>query len=198
MRRHPTIRLVLLISAAMGLAPIAGAAQPAKPAAAQPAATAAPAAPVAADPQRTTATFGDWLVRCEQPAAGPKQCDVALIITNAQAQPVAQVAIGHSARTEPMRIMLQVPISVTLGVEPRLVGRDPEKGALVDLTWRRCLPGGCIADAVLREDGVAKLRGLTEAHRLVFQDGAGRETTLPFSPKGLPQALDALVREEPR
>lgn len=206
MSRNPPARVIVSTTAAiaLSLAAIVAcsrslAAQPTKPAAAQPAPVATlPPAP-AADPQRTTASFGDWIVRCEQPGAGVKLCEAAQIASNQQGQPVAQIAIGRAAKGDPLRMTLLVPPSVTLAAEPRFLGRDNEKNLpALELGWRRCLPGGCLADTVLRDDAVTKLRALTDPYRLTFLDGAARDAALPFSPKGLAQALDALAREETR
>jgi invasion protein IalB len=151
------------------------------------------------DPQRTTASFGDWILRCEQPGPGVKLCEAAQIINNQQGQTVAQIAIGRPVRGEPMRLTILVPPSVALVSEMRLLGKDADKPVVSpEIVWRRCLPGGCMADSVLRDDAIAKLRAVTDPYRLGYQDGAGRDTTLPFSTKGLPQVLDALAREEPR
>lgn len=66
----------------------------------------------------------------------------------------------------------------------------------MDLTWRRCLPGGCLADGAVSEDALRRVRGWTEPARVTFADGTGRIVALPFSPRGLTQALDALAKDD--
>ena len=177
-------------------------AQTARPPAARPAPAAAPAqapGPVSAEPQRTTASFGDWVLRCERTLPDTQTCEAVQVVSNQQGQPVAQIALGHPARTEPMRMTMLVPPSVTLAAEPKLTAAPGDKPAPgIDLGWRRCLPAGCIADATVPAGALAQLRSRTEPSRLVFQDGAAREASLPFSPRGLAQALDALAKEEGR
>ncbi len=167
------------------------------PAAAQqrPAAPAAPAAPAPAapitEPQRTTADFGDWTLRCDRPEGRPPVCEVAQAVQSGN-QTVAQMAIGRAVPTEPLRLTLLVPVSVTLGAPPRL---SAGAGAPIELGWSRCLPAGCFADRAMDDAALARLRALAEPGRITFTDGAGREVALPYSPRGLAGALDALARQ---
>ena len=48
----------------------------------------------------------------------------------------------------------------------------------------------------LSDEALRLLRGWTDAGRIAFQDGTGRTAVMPFSPRGLPQALDALAKED--
>ena len=191
---------MLLASAASWPAMAQTARPPAARPAAMPAATPAQApGPVSAEPQRTTASFGDWVLRCERTRPDVQTCEAVQVVSNQQGQPVAQIALGHPARNDPMRLTMLVPPSITLAAEPKLTAAPGDKPApAMDLAWRRCLPGGCIADAAVPADALAQLRARTEPSRLVFQDGAAREASLPFSPRGLAQALDALAKEEGR
>jgi invasion protein IalB len=121
-------------------------------------------------------------------------CEIAQVLS-AQGQPVAQIVMGRPARGEPLQLTILVPTSVTLGQQPRLGGPGKDSPA-IDLAWRRCLPGGCLAAASMSDDVAKQLRARTDATRIVYLDGSGKEAALPFSPKGLVQALDALTREE--
>jgi len=175
----------------------AAAPAPATAPAQQPPQIGAPApAPGANEPQRTTATFGDWTLRCVRPERGPQLCEVDQVLSD-KGQAVAQTAIGRPARAgEPLRVTVLVPVNVSFAIQPRLVGSDSESTfAPIFLTWRRCVPNGCIADASLTDDQVRRLRARTENARVLFQDATGREAALPFGPRGLEQALDALAKE---
>ena len=68
-------------------------------------------------------------------------------------------------------------------------------GSALDLPWRRCLPGGCFADALAADDVLKRWRGLTEPGRIVLKSASGREVALPLSFRGLAPALDALAKE---
>ncbi len=159
------------------------------------AAPAAPAAATAADPQRTTATFGDWLLRCVRPEHAPPLCEVAQILYDKGAA-VAQTVIGRPVRDQPLRLTALVPVNVNLTMPVRFMPAEGETGTpALELTWRRCMSTGCIADTPLTEEQLRRIRTRTENARLMFQDAAGRQVTMPFGPKGLPEALDALAKE---
>ena len=111
-------------------------------------------------------------------------------------RPVAQVAVGRPGKGQPLQLTILVPPSVGFGAAPAVTtGRDGDTPVL-EMAWRRCVPAGCIADGVLGDEALNRLRGWAEPGRITFQDGAGRAAGLPFSPRGLAQALDALARED--
>jgi invasion protein IalB len=170
----------------------AASAQPHGQAPATPPASAATGA--SAVPQQTTATFADWTLRCSHTSPTVQVCEVAQGI-NSQEHTVAQVAIGRVAKGQPLHLTILVPPSVTFADAPALVPPHDEP-AVLTLTWRRCLPGGCMADGVLTDDVMRRVRGWTNPARITFADAAGRTIALPFSPAGLPQALDALAKED--
>ena len=167
------------------------------------AASAQPAA-VPAEPGMTTATFGDWVLRCQRAGEGEKTerlCEVAQAMqvqVQGQAAPIAQVAIGRVGR-EPLRVTAVLPVAVSFpstvqiqtGVEPAIAKGPPP----LDLAWRRCLQSGCFADAAPTEDVIKRWRNTSEPGRILFKDAAGREATISLSLRGLPQALDALAKE---
>lgn len=143
-------------------------------------------------PQRTTATYDDWTVRCEVNDA-VRTCEMAQAMQiKGQAQPVTQIAIGRQAKNEPMKIVFQVPINVWLPTGVKLVADDKDPGIVG--TYRRCLPGACIADSELKDDVVKKLRGLTENGKLQFRDGGLQDVAIPISFKGFGQAYDAMLK----
>jgi invasion protein IalB len=176
-------------------------AQPAPAALAQaapaaPAAAAAPA-PVSSDPDRTTASFGDWLLRCERVPEAGRSCEVAQVISVQGAQqPIAQIALGRVAREQTaLTLLVQVPVNIELGAPLRLIGDDREP-LVIETSWRRCVPAGCFAGTELREEAVVRrLRDRPEPVRIEFRDSTGRDLRLAFSVRGLGPALDALARE---
>lgn len=197
-----TLALWVLAGTAMAQAPRT----PGQPATTPPTPTAsAPATPrsptadaaqaaTAAGPDRTTASFGDWLLRCERTAETARGCEVAQVITvQGSAQPIAQVALGRMANNQ-LTLMVQVPVNVALGTPPRVIGEDRDP-LVVETIWQRCVPAGCFAGAELRDDAVTRLRNRPEPARIEFRDSAGRELRLALSVRGLGAALDALARE---
>lgn len=161
---------------------------PAKPAAAPP--------PVSAEPQSTSATFGDWSLNCvrKAPPGDQQVCEVVQsIVVKGQTGPIAQMAIGHPSPGEPLRLTLLLPPNVTLDKRPQIQTPDA-KMTLVEMTWRRCVQGGCLSDASLTDSDLAHLRGLETPGQITFKDASEREVKIPMSWRGLAQALDAMPR----
>lgn len=154
-----------------------------------------PAAPPAPAPDRTTASFGDWVLRCDRlPDVTPPRrvCELGQTVQRqGDAGPQAQVAVGRILPTDPFRLTLLLPINVAFEKAPRLTGDQ----ASLDLTWARCLPSGCFANAVVPDDLLSRLRAIKDAGRIEYRDGSGRDVALPISFRGFGEAFDALAVE---
>ena len=154
-------------------------------------------APISAEPQTTTASYGDWVVRCvrvDASANAERVCEAAQAIqAKGQTAAVAQLAMGKPLGSDVMHVTTVVPTNILLGSSVHLVTGD-KIGLTVELVWRRCLPGGCFADATPKDETVRAWRGQTELGRITYKDGAGRDVAIPFSFRGLAQALDALAK----
>ncbi|RAI42820.1 invasion associated locus B family protein [Rhodoplanes roseus] len=146
-------------------------------------------------PSRTTATYDDWTVRCETPAGSQqKTCEVFQAQQpQGQTSPVSQVAIGRAAKTDPLKLVVQIPVNVWLATAPRLVWDD--KQPPVALGFKRCVPGGCFADADLPDDLLRRMRGRTDPGRLEYKDALQRDVGIPLSFKGFGAALEALAKQ---
>lgn len=158
-----------------------------------------PPATVEQAPERTTATFGDWVMRCARDgegAAARRVCEAGQTIAVQQHPnaPIAQVALGRMKKTDPVRLTVVLPPSVLIPVEPR-VAVDEKDPAPIVLAWQRCVPQGCFASADLKDETVARLRSRAEPGRIAFKDAANRDIVIPLSFRGLAQALDALPRD---
>jgi invasion protein IalB len=158
-------------------------------------ALAQPAAPPA-PPQQTTATYEDWVVRCETRPGPPPQktCEMAQF-TQAQGQTglLTSIAIGRPAKQQPLKMVVQVPITVWLpaGVQVTAGGKDTG----VPATYKRCFPAYCFADTEIRDDVIRRFRTATENGKLLFKDANQKDVALPVSFKGFGTAFDALARE---
>ena len=159
-------------------------------------APAAKPATVSAEPAMTTATYGDWLLRCQRPAEGDnaaKICEVVQTIrVQGQQAPIALFGIGRQGN-KTLHATVVLPTNIALPSVVRVGSADGKK--ILDLNWTRCLPGGCYADAVLPDDLLAAWRAETEARTLKFASAGGKDVELPLSLHGLPQALDALAKQ---
>jgi invasion protein IalB len=191
------IRVTSLLFAALLLAPSIAVAQAAKESAKEAAKPATPA-PVPSAPERTTASFGDWVLRCEGTTITPahRVCEVAQAMTvQGQAAPIAQVAVGRQAPNDPKRLTIVLPTNIALAAKPQVAiakaGATP-----IELTWQRCAPGGCFASAPISDEALNTLGAQTEPGKLAFKDAADRDIALPLSFRGLTQALAALAKEQ--
>lgn len=218
-RREPMRPSTLLgfvsLACALALAQPAPA-QPARPRAGAPApaATPAPASttaatpllePTPAAPQQTTATFEDWTLRCTRPppapgttpgATPPQQfCELVQTVTSGD-KTVAQIALGRAGKGQPLLMTVLAPVSVSFGRPVSLVTAKDADAATLDLPWRRCVPGGCLADAPVPDELIRRIQAWTEPARIAYADAGGRAIALPFSARGLPLALGALAKSE--
>jgi invasion protein IalB len=167
-------------------------------AAAQPPTQNAPAAKPAPDEaDMTTATYGDWQLRCRQaPGQTPaKTCElVQSLVVQGQTAPIAQLAFGYPAPKQPLFFTAVVPINVTFPSTVR-VALDEKDKTPVDAVFTRCLPSGCFASVTMTDEALARWRAHDQAGRMVFKNGAGQDTVVPMSFRGLARALDALAKE---
>ena len=158
---------------------------------------AAKSSAVPGEPAMTTATYGDWTLRCQRVGEGDnaaKVCEVAQTIQiQGQQAPIAQVAIGH-APPKGLHATIVLPTNISLPSVVHLGGDDPKEKSL-DLAWTRCLPGGCYADAMAPDDLVASWRAASKPLTLKFVAANGQKIEFPLSVRGLPQALDALAKQ---
>ena len=166
---------------------------------APPSRTARPPAPTAAPssqpPQRTTATYEAWVLRCEiQPGPPPqKTCEIAqLAQVPGQPNPISRVAIGRPANAEAPRLQIQLPVNASFAVGVKVQTDDKDPGLLVP--FRRCIPAGCFAESELREDSLKRFRASTEPGKMTFNDAGEHETVIPLSFKGFDQAYEALLK----
>jgi invasion protein IalB len=146
-------------------------------------------------PQRTTATFEDWTLRCEtQGNPAVKNCELVQAVTApGQNQPITQIAIGRAKPKDAMKIVFQLPVNVWIATGVSFL--IEVKGQPVAATMRWCNPAGCFADADLSNDHLKRMRAATAQGRFGFKDATRRDVNIPVSFKGFSAALDALAKE---
>jgi invasion protein IalB len=149
-----------------------------------------------ATPQQTTATYDDWIVRCETQHGPPprKTCEM-VQFTQVKGQPgvLTQIAIGRPVKGQPIKLVIQVPISVWLPTGVRLHSGGKNPG--ISATFKRCMPTACFADTDIKDDTIRKFRSATEAGKIEFKDSNQKDIALPVSFKGFGVAYDALSKE---
>jgi invasion protein IalB len=171
--------------------------RPASPAAhpAPPAATAR--APTASEvPQRTTATYGDWIVQCVENGSPPSEpvCDMAQV-TQLQGKnlPFSRVAISRPEKGQPVKLIVQVPVNASFSTQVHIQTADADPGVIAP--FANCTPNGCFAEFDLREDILKKLREASTTGKLSFADSGGHDVSVPLSFNGFAQAFDALAKK---
>ena len=148
-------------------------------------------------PQRTTATYDDWVVECQtqtKPSA-EKVCDMAQV---AQVQgrniPFSRIAIPRPGPGQPVKLVVQVPVNVSIQPAVRLQLDNADRGW--SAPFARCVPVGCFAEFAFNEDAVSKLRSAPAGPgKVSFADASGHEIAVPLSFRGFDQAFDALAKE---
>ena len=162
-------------------------------AAVAPAPQAAPptaATPAAPRPDRTTATYGDWVLRCELPAGGGERaCEAAQTVLDQRGQVLAQIAARQPSPAGGITLVVQVGTNATVSEPLRL---SVEGQAVLTLSFRRCLPRGCFAETQPGEDELGALLRRTEPAQIEFVDSDGQAVAIPASLRGLSASLDAL------
>src|SRR5271155_5194334 len=187
---------IALLMASVG---VALAQQPPKPAPAQhPAAAAQPAGqPVLAnEPQRTTATYADWVVQCVANGSPPPDaiCDMAQV-TQVQGKnvPFSRIAVAHPDKGQPVKLIVQVPVNVSFATQVHIQTSDDDPGVIAP--FANCNPNGCFAEFDLRDDLLKKLYGATSVGKMSFADAGGHTITVPLSFNGFSAAFDALSKK---
>ena len=149
---------------------------------------AAPA--TAAEPEVTTVTYGDWVVRCQQAAGAARQCE-ALQTLAIDGRAVARIAVGRVAPNGDLAVAVNLPSNVAF-TAPLTLGSETKAAPQLVLGWRRCLPNGCFADVTPAAAVFAQWQGQTVPGALGFVDGNGNAVAMPFSFRGLSQAIEGL------
>ncbi len=152
--------------------------------------------PVSTEPQNTSATYGDWTLHCARGQDGVQVCELDQPFQMQGQQGLyAQLIVTRGTAKGSYRAVFEVAPNLSFPSTVK-VGIDEKDPAPVELSWRRCLPGpGCFADADVKDEIVKKWRAQTAPGRIVFKDAAGRDVSIAFSFRGLPQALDALAKD---
>jgi invasion protein IalB len=171
--------------------------QPQRPAPAVRPAAHSPAAPPSTDaPQRTTATYGDWVVQCVENTSPPSEpvCDMAQV-TQLQGKnlPFSRVAVTRPEKGQPIKLIVQVPVNASFSTQVHIQTGEQDPGVVAP--FANCNPNGCFAEFDLKEDILKKLREATGAGKLSFADAGGHDVTVPISFNGFAAAFDALLKK---
>ncbi|MBN9669114.1 invasion associated locus B family protein [Roseibium aggregatum] len=135
-------------------------------------------------------SHGDWQMRCDTPpGSSSDQCALIQNVTAADRENVGlSVIILKTADKQARILRVLAPLGVLLpsGLGLRVDNADIGRAAFV-----RCLPNGCIAEVILEDDLLTKLKSGSQATFIIFQtpeEGIG----IPISLNGFSAGFDAL------
>jgi invasion protein IalB len=153
--------------------------------------------PVSAEPQNTSATYGDWILRCSRSGEVGKTVRVCEVMLPFQLQgqqgPFAQLAFGHVNPKDPLHITFIMSPNVAFPSDVKLMTDDKDAQPIA-LGWATCIPSVCRADGEFKDDQLKRWKGLTASGQLIFKQSNGQPTPIPVSVRGLAQALEALAK----
>lgn len=134
-------------------------------------------------------THGDWQVRCDTPpGAKAEQCAlIQSVVAEDRANAGLTVIILKTAdQNRLMRVVAPLGVLLTSGLGLKLDDADEGRAGFV-----RCLPNGCVAEVVMDNTLLGKLRNAKTATFIIFEtpeEGVG----FPLSLKGLSEGFDKL------
>jgi len=136
------------------------------------------------------AVNGDWEVRCDKPAGAQNEvCSMMQFVTAEDRDNVGLSVIVLKTADKKARIMrVLAPLGVLLpsGLALKIDTTDMGRAGFV-----RCLPDGCLAEVILDDQLIQKLRTGQTATFIIFQtpeEGIG----IPISLNGFGPSFDAL------
>ncbi len=134
--------------------------------------------------------FNDWQIRCDTlPGAHEEQCALMqLLLAEDRPNFPLTVIVLRTAdqKTKLMRVVAPLGVLLTSGLGLKIDQTDVGRTAFV-----RCLPSGCIAEVVMDDNLIAKMRTGQTATFIVFQtpeEGIG----FPLNLKGFGEGFDKL------
>jgi invasion protein IalB len=114
------------------------------------------------------------------------------IYVQGQQAPIAVVAIGREKQTDPLRMVIQLPLNVNVSTRARIALKEGD--AAIELNFEHCVPAGCFAVVQPADDAIRRLRAFAEPGRISYKDASQRDVGFQFSLRGLAPALDALLK----
>ena len=135
-------------------------------------------------------SYGDWDVRCETPAGAPNpQCVLMQFVTATDRPNVGlNVMVFKTADGQAKLLRIITPLGVLLpsGLGLKVDAEDIGRAGFV-----RCITGGCVAEVIMEEELLNKLRQGSQATFIIFttpEEGIG----IPISLSGFSSGYAAL------
>jgi invasion protein IalB len=140
--------------------------------------------------QQTQTPYGDWNMRCETPpGAQGQQCALMQYVV-AESRPNVGLSVimlkTADGKAKLLRIITPLGVLLPSGLGLKIDDEDIGRAGFV-----RCIAEGCLAEVILEDDLLNKLRRGQQATFIVFvspEDGIG----IPISLSGFSAGYDAL------
>jgi invasion protein IalB len=149
-----------------------------------------PSADEAAAQGAVRSVHGDWQIRCETPpGAQNEQCALMQSVTAEDRPNLGLVVIvlkTADQKSKLMRVVAPLGVLIPSGLGLKIDNNDVGRAGFV-----RCLPNGCIAEVVMDDNLIGKLRNGQTSTFIIFQtpeEGIG----FPMSLKGFGEGFDQL------
>jgi invasion protein IalB len=143
--------------------------------------------------QRTMAIYGDWTLSCTISSAG-KSCGLVQVQQiKGQSTAVSQVGIGRNAKTDPLKISIEVSSSTWIPSGVKLIASDNAPAITAPFKW--CTSTRCLADADLSDANIKTLRTQKDPGKLLYMTASQANIAIPVSFSGFSDALDALQNQ---
>jgi len=146
----------------------------------------------AGEPKQTTATYGDWTVRCATRNTDTGRiCElVQSVRTRGNRGILTQIAIGKLPGAKVMKMVFQVPTNVLLanGVTLTLDGTD-----VLNANFLFCTPSSCLAELEFTAEIQTKLQQAKKA-AIKFVMVNRKDISVPMSLKGFADAFIGITK----
>ncbi len=134
--------------------------------------------------------FGDWEMRCETPPGAQKEQCALIQSVAAEDRPNVNLVVivlkTADGKARLLRVIAPLGVLLPAGLGLKIDNADVGRAGFV-----RCLPNGCIAEVVMDDDLLKKLRTGATGTFIIFQtpeEGIG----FPMSLKGFGEGYDKL------
>lgn len=148
------------------------------------------------EPENTTATYGDWVLHCVRAQNSARVCEAQQTLEVKGQGVVAQIAVGRADPKGPLLATLVLPTNISFPSTAALAVDEKDDQPL-ELAWKQCVPGGCVAQTELKEDVFKRWRAQTGHGQIRFVNAAKQPLSFAFSFRGFVSAIDNLGKPAP-
>lgn len=136
-------------------------------------------------------TFGDWVVKCVQRENG-LPCEMSQrLVDGKTGLALTRFSIAWSPSEDKHALQITVPLGVWLEAGAAMGVGDLK---IEGIQYSRCLPSGCMIEALLENPMLSALRSGEEGQLIIF-DRMRKPIVLPFSLRGFAEAEARLRRD---